>query len=41
MITDCEKCANKDTDICKSCAETSGGKPSMFKESEKKEDSEE
>lgn len=35
MITDCEKCANKDTDICKSCAETSDGKPSMFKQSEK------
>lgn len=31
MISDCKVCSNKDSEICRSCAETSGGRPSHFK----------
>ena len=31
MISDCKECANKGTELCKLCAETSGGRPSQFK----------
>jgi hypothetical protein len=31
MIDDCKICENKGTEVCKKCAETSGGKPSHFK----------
>ena len=32
MISDCENCANKNTEACCTCSESSGGKPSMYKE---------
>lgn len=32
MLSDCEKCENKGSEQCKYCCETSGGKPSMFKQ---------
>jgi len=32
MLSDCEKCLNKNTEACRICSETSGGKPSMYKE---------
>lgn len=38
MIDDCKICENKGTEICKKCAETSGGKPSHFKPIENKEE---
>lgn len=31
MIQDCKECANVGSELCKSCVETSGGKPSNFK----------
>jgi hypothetical protein len=32
MLSDCKICANKNTQACLFCTETSGGKPSMYKE---------
>jgi len=32
MISDCQKCININTEYCRTCVETSGGKPSNFKE---------
>ncbi|WP_154673511.1 hypothetical protein [Pseudobacteroides cellulosolvens] len=32
MLSDCEKCVNKNTEAWRTCSETSGGKPSMYKE---------
>lgn len=31
MLQDCKECENKGSDLCKTCAETSGGRPSNFK----------
>lgn len=36
MINDCKECANKGSQFCKICNETSGGRPSQFKQIENK-----
>jgi hypothetical protein len=38
MISDCKECANKGTELCKICAETSGGRPTQFKQTETNEE---